>query len=150
MQIPSFEQEHVTHTAPGDYTTWFFLAEQSPMLLDFKTFFSKSSINRKPPKHDKVAKVFLPCSNIFLRTWTLKWYPNIFSKVLAQKVWSLRGKEPFQVQSGNPAACVLFYCFLLWWENIKYSLETKSINLPRAHHQIDIEQGEVWLTNGCC
>lgn len=35
-------------------------------LSDF--FFSKSSINRKPPKHDKVAKVFLLSFNIFLIT----------------------------------------------------------------------------------
>lgn len=31
-------------------------------------FFSKSSINRKPPKYDQVAKVFLPSFNIFLIT----------------------------------------------------------------------------------
>lgn len=91
----------------------------------FFNFFSKSSINRKPPKHDKVAKVFLPSFNIFLITWALKWYPNTFSKALAQKLWSWRGEQPSQVQSGNPASCVHFYCFLLWWENIKYSLETK-------------------------
>lgn len=39
LQIPSFYQDQVTHTAPGDYTTWFFLAGQPPTLLAFGSFF---------------------------------------------------------------------------------------------------------------
>lgn len=89
-----------------------FLGWTATYAAGFQIFFSKSSINRKPPKHDKVAKVFLPSFNIFLITWSLKQYPNIFSKALAQKVWSLRGEEPSQVQSGNPASCVHFLLFL--------------------------------------